>query len=746
MSTAQGLQNAQRRRGMGMLNNRFEGPVSGGRYRPDPIQAARDFRHLRAARDTAGLSSDSDDVGAAAVNAEGVQNAQRRRGKGMLHSRFSVAGLSSDDDVGAAAVNAKGAGTWPLQVWMNARVNTGRWSASSGEKSIGLSNAEVRQAFMKFDKNGNGAVSKKEFLQICLEELGLALTDVEVRRLFANLDTNQSGELSFAKFRQGVERSALFRAVASSYNMKVDMEVPKDYDFNVPTYVTHRHPAFIADSADGTSSVKEYDVSLHGPVFGEFADIRKTLDYTYHTNYTPERQAWQDHVVRRIAQSARPQYRPWVVFTCGAMGSGKGHTMSWLSRHDVLPLEHIVYIDSDHVKCLMPEWKGYTEFNSETAGTMCHKESGYVTEIAQEVAMLGSQHVWIDGSLGDHHWYTHVFRTIRQRFPKYRIALLFVHCSREQIFERAARRARSTGRVVPTEVLEESIELTRKAFHILSRKADFSARIDNRSDIPWVESCQDRSHSLVSLRNMFRLSEELKRFPEALGFVSVKRHEILSEQLDLPEWACEALFSGSTAMLKVPVLEACKPELRGLVKRRLADELQRFSRDPECDLQEASEEVFLIFSPGARVNLDFTSRRIADVPASAYLFTVCHGCCRRNGQPLEILPRFGPGAGAFVYFDERGQIVGVNTMGRRIAVREQYFLHYIRPKPLPSDVDWGLELGDRWVRQVTPPDAVEAAEAVAWLLPGELPECPFGGLAYRLYHGPEMLFPLACSE
>lgn len=587
---------------------------------------------------------------------------------------------------------------------------------------------------MKFDWNNDGRVSKEEFLQICLDELQLALTEIEVRRIFANLDTDQTGELSFAGFRRGVETSALFRAVAISYTMKVDTAVPEGFDYRVPTYINHRHPEFVSDARGGTSSVKKYDKRIHGPVFGDFAGIRKTLDYSWHTNYTVERQAWQDQVVRRIAQSARPQHRPWVVFTCGAMGSGKGRTMSWLSRHDILPMEHIVYIDPDHVKTLMPEWKGYTQFNAEAAGTMCHKESGFVTEIAQEVAMLGSQHVWVDGSLGDHTWYTHVFQEIRRRFPKYRVALLLVSCEREQIFERAAKRAVRTGRVVPTAVLEKSFDDALKAFDILSPLTDFSVRIDNRGPIPWVESCQDWSHSFMSLRNRFRLGDELKHFPEALGFVSVKRHAILTTQLELPESVRKTLLNlDPVPLLKVPLLMAFKEDMHSLITRRW---------DGPGDVEEA----VLLLTPGSLVNLDDTSRRIANLPDEAYVLTVCHGCCCGDGQPVNILPRFGHGAGAFVYLDREGRVVAVNTMGRRIAAREQHYLHFARPKPLPSDVDWRLEIAERWVQQVTPPDAIAAAEAVAWLLPGEVPECPFGGLAYRLCNLPELMFPLACSE
>ena len=65
-----------------------------------------------------------------------------------------------------------------------------------------------------------------------------------------------------------------------------------------------------------------------------------------------------------------------------------------------------MHIDADYFKRVMPEWPGYTARpNSELAGSLCHQESGYMQELAQEVALSNRQNIWIDGSLGDHEWY-----------------------------------------------------------------------------------------------------------------------------------------------------------------------------------------------------------------------------------------------------------------------------------------------------------------------------------------------------
>lgn len=89
------------------------------------------------------------------------------------------------------------------------------------------------------------------------------------------------------------------------------------------------------------------------------------------------------------------------------------------------PARSIVCIDPDHFKKMMPEWSAYTKSGGD-AGTLCHKESGFLQEIAQEVAMRSSQNVWVDGSLRDGAWFSQVFRNIRHRFPHYKLAIFEV--------------------------------------------------------------------------------------------------------------------------------------------------------------------------------------------------------------------------------------------------------------------------------------------------------------------------------
>ena len=94
--------------------------------------------------------------------------------------------------------------------------------------------------------------------------------------------------------------------------------------------------------------------------YGKYSHIRKTLDYTYHCNYTFERQKLQDAIITDILHEAfvmdpdgnvgTVPTEPWIVFTAGAMGAGKSHTMNILVKKHRFPLHAFVMVDPDEIR------------------------------------------------------------------------------------------------------------------------------------------------------------------------------------------------------------------------------------------------------------------------------------------------------------------------------------------------------------------------------------------------------------
>lgn len=213
--------------------------------------------------------------------------------------------------------------------------------------------------------------------------------------------------------------------------------------------------------------------------FGDFVEIRKMRDYNHHVNYTKKRQLWQDMIVWRTISLSKKVIKPWIIFTGGPMGAGKGYTLSRMSKNGYLLPKNIIHIDPDYFKQHMPEWKQYIKRNCENAGTLCHRESCYIQEIAQEFAMQQSQNVCVDGSLRNYKWYSKVFADIRNRFPEYRIAIFYVYASPNIVRERIAKRKRETGRGIPEWAISKSLIDPVETIRRLTPKSDFVARFRN---------------------------------------------------------------------------------------------------------------------------------------------------------------------------------------------------------------------------------------------------------------------------
>eukprot|EP00635_Sarcinochrysidales_sp_CCMP3193_P006938 CAMPEP_0118898530 /NCGR_PEP_ID=MMETSP1166-20130328/5479_1 /TAXON_ID=1104430 /ORGANISM="Chrysoreinhardia sp, Strain CCMP3193" /LENGTH=757 /DNA_ID=CAMNT_0006837639 /DNA_START=252 /DNA_END=2525 /DNA_ORIENTATION=+ len=220
----------------------------------------------------------------------------------------------------------------------------------------------------------------------------------------------------------------------------------------------------------------------------------------------PTQQQQQEQPKLKRTRSMLPSSRPWLVFTCGAMGAGKGYVMNWMSIRDILPLkEVVVHIDPDRFKQMMPEWPEYVRRDKLAAGSMCHKESGFIAELAQELAMDQSLNVWVDGSLRDFEWHAQKIREIRRRHPQYRIALFYVHATEATVRRRVkTRAARLGGRDVPEDVLADSLGAPAKTLQALTPMVDFVARIRNE-DEPVLEAMEtiDTSGNWHRIAEMF---------------------------------------------------------------------------------------------------------------------------------------------------------------------------------------------------------------------------------------------------
>lgn len=563
--------------------------------------------------------------------------------------------------------------------------------------------------------------------------------------------------VSLEHFNEVMRRNVFLKLIVSNYSEKIDFKIPDDYDYKCETYRSYCHKDYISDNKFGTSNVKEYDLEKHGDLYGDFISIRKTIDYSWHTNYTRDRQKYQDQLVRNVALRHGKVDQPWLVFTGGAMGAGKGRTMQWMSENDIFPLENIVRIDPDQFKQVFPTWKNYVASDKWTAGKMCHKESGFLQEIAQEVSLQNNQNTWIDGSLQDSGWYTKVFADLRRNYPHYRIAIFYVYAKPKTVLQRMHERGERTGRYIPEKDLMESMKKCEKSIKVLGPLSDFLAIIRNEGPVPQLERFEDRSHSYSAIRHHFS-SLVCGKFPQQLGPLRFRATEVKysdgKKSLELNTKACMDLQKSAKSS-KILRLRICEI-LPDLVLKSLPDSI--------------SSNYDLVFSPVTEVNFDEHSRRTAGIPLKADSFSWCYGAVRSGegnlytrlnksdavdlGMKMEDPLTTMLVSGAYVYIgvEEKEssdvRVLGINTFCKNAFdsddTSQVSLIYFGPPESVPQDYLEKMEKTGRMLPttlnelknksrvMLSLDESTESrAEKYGWVLPGELSTCPFGGFIYQ---------------
>lgn len=573
------------------------------------------------------------------------------------------------------------------------------------------------------------------------------LTDAVLRRVFSQLDREGSGRISHADLEFGLRRWHILSSIMSSYAPCAESRqfcVPPHYDYSQPTSVNYGAPEGDPDAAFEP----------------ENAAVRELRDYSYHARYKRARQRWQDAVMRGVVMRTDPQPRPWLVFTCGPMGAGKGYALSWMSERGHFPLESIVHIDPDHFRQLMPEWPAYAKRDPTTAGSHTHAEACYLQELATECAMRGLQHVWVDGSLRDGDWFSRVLDDVRARHPLYRIAIIHVYASESVVRRRCAERAARTARTVPEQLLQETLCSPEQTLRRVTHKVDFVARIQN-DEQPKLEALLsvDRSGCWAALASQFSAVSQATHaeFPDELAPLALVRTRLLAGDLDPagvralhrlpaggggcgsddgaangragPGGHAGAEGRGGRATLSIALTEAAQQR---------APELAKLSQALGLQPGQLALELSTVHPYGD----DEDSRALADVPCSAYNFAYAYPSWLlarlRIDEKALSASGLAPSCaevqlllfGGFVFFNLEEDVVAVNAVTR---APSRHMVQFGPPVQLPPEM--AASLSGRW-HPVTLPALLrkEAQLSYCWICPGEkLADrrvAQYGGLAF----------------
>jgi len=257
------------------------------------------------------------------------------------------------------------------------------------------------------------------------------------------------------------------------FALSAGFKVHNGYDWNATTSENYR--------ADATP----------GNFHGAYKDVRARMDYSYHVNYVKSRQLLQDEIVNHWRHQGVSSDRPWIIFTAGAMGAGKSHTVKMLQAFGCCSLTHMSKVDPDTVKYQLPEMVHYIQKNPGPkpdkniiyAGHATHNESAFIQEIIVREMLEESKSMIIDGSLSNADWYRDYILMIRAKYPHFRIGIIHVVCDADIIWERVQKRCARTGRCIQRHIVDHSVVMAPKAVETLSPLTDFVTVVRSDGDL-----------------------------------------------------------------------------------------------------------------------------------------------------------------------------------------------------------------------------------------------------------------------
>lgn len=178
--------------------------------------------------------------------------------------------------------------------------------------------------------------------------------------------------------------------------------------------------------------------NLNGP----YAHLRKMIlsDSDRYKNYTKQRQWLQNAIIEDFLDNIEDPdmcitpSEPWLIFTVGARGAGKIHTIHDLVNTGRLPILSFVQVNPDSIRRRLPEFQTYEK---ELVNDLTRKESSFIAELLLLAAVQNGRNVVFDSAMRDSAWFLKLIESIKLLdSSSFKFAVLHITAPTNIIFER----------------------------------------------------------------------------------------------------------------------------------------------------------------------------------------------------------------------------------------------------------------------------------------------------------------------
>lgn len=207
--------------------------------------------------------------------------------------------------------------------------------------------------------------------------------------------------------------------------------------------------------------------------------------------WNPDRQRLHQQIIAKfideaVEKDAFPDEgeKPTVVLMGGRGGAGKTSTIEKFLGINPEKHPEFMYINSDDIKGMLPEYKGYN-------ASLVHEESSYIADSIESIARQLGINVIYDATLKSEN--SAVKRAQEYRDAGYRVEAFFVHTTPQTSATRATGRAVRTGRyVTPAYILGSTTN--ERAFDSIKSSSDAWMLFDNNGSAPKKIASRGRTY------------------------------------------------------------------------------------------------------------------------------------------------------------------------------------------------------------------------------------------------------------
>lgn len=209
-------------------------------------------------------------------------------------------------------------------------------------------------------------------------------------------------------------------------------------------------------------------------------------------NFSPEREALHKSIIASVLKGQKPQKSP----KFNIMGGGPAAGKSTMEAANPNISKGAALVNADLIKAMLPEYGPMIAAKDDTAAAFTHAESSYLVKRIQKEAFDNKFNVTLDGT-GDSSVRSLMKKVSAAKEAGYQVNGFYVTIPTDVAAERALKRGKSEGRVVPEKIIRDTHKNVSLVFPEVMNQFDSMILYDNMNGLQTVVEKKPGSKAVI---------------------------------------------------------------------------------------------------------------------------------------------------------------------------------------------------------------------------------------------------------